>query len=42
MFDNPGRRKGRGKLAPGQCACTRKGVKYCYVPGKGVRFVGKC
>jgi hypothetical protein len=30
------------KLQPGECACTRRGVKYCYKPGVGVRFVGKC
>jgi len=29
-------------LKPGECACTRFGVKFCYIPGKGVRFVGKC
>ena len=28
-------------LAPGECRVTKKGVKYCYIPGVGVRFVGK-
>ena len=29
------------KMRPGECRCTRKGMKFCYTP-KGVRFVGKC
>jgi len=29
-------------MKPGECRCTKLGMKYCYVPGKGVRFVGKC
>ena len=29
------------KMRPGECRCTRKGVKYCYTP-RGVRFAGKC
>ncbi|MFQ6042207.1 MAG: hypothetical protein ACE5PV_15230 [Candidatus Poribacteria bacterium] len=27
------------KMRPGQCKKTRKGVRYCYLPGVGVRFV---
>jgi len=30
-----------GSMAPGECRYTRAGVKYCYIPGRGVRFVGK-
>jgi len=30
------------KMRPGECRCTKRGVKYCYKPGIGVRFVGKC
>ncbi len=29
------------KMKPGECRCTRFGVKYCYTE-RGVRFVGKC
>jgi len=29
------------EMRPGECRCTRKGVKYCYTP-RGVRFVGRC
>jgi len=32
----------RVKMRPGECKCTRRGVKYCYIPGRGVRFVGRC
>jgi len=28
-------------MRPGECRVTRGGVKYCYIPGKGVRFVGE-
>jgi hypothetical protein len=30
------------KMRPGECRCTKGGVKYCYIPGKGVRFTGRC
>ncbi|MBA7518596.1 hypothetical protein ES705_10667 [subsurface metagenome] len=29
------------KMQPGECRCTRKGMKYCKT-AKGVRFTGKC
>jgi len=28
-------------IPPGTCTATRFGVYYCYIPGRGVRFVGK-
>jgi len=28
-------------MRPGECRYTKFGVKYCYIPGKGVRFVKK-
>ena len=30
------------KMSPGECKCTRKGAKFCYIAGRGVRFTGKC
>lgn len=28
-------------MTPGECATTKGGVRYCYIPGKGVRFQKK-
>mgnify|MGYP001772743375 CR=1 FL=1 len=41
MYLDPPRRSRARVMRPGECRVTRKGVKYCYIAGKGVRFVGK-
>ena len=32
----------KARMRPGECRCTKHGVEYCYIEGKGVRFTGKC